>query len=133
MSDNESTPSCGALSAVALLGGLAGGAALLGVAYALGWVAEKVENGVWGFAGEPLWPTDGADTPPPPTGPRYEPCDDPERLAAHGAEHGFGSVQVIVPDGGWVSTCCSDPDDFRAGMEKSWAHRYRLVHGEVAA
>ena len=62
-----------------------------------------------------------------PAGPRYTECDDPERLAAHRAEHGPGSVQVMVPSIDlWRRAQHLRSEGFRDGMERG--HRYRLVH-----
>lgn len=58
--------------------------------------------------------------------PRYEECDDPERLAAHRAEHGPGSVEVECAEG-WAATANG------ASVDLYWFcidrdYRYRLVH-----
>lgn len=65
-----------------------------------------------------------------PAGPRYTECDDPERLEAHRAEHGPGSVEVrrpsTVADTGWGPSIVTETQTFRSHI--AVGYRYRLVH-----
>lgn len=63
-----------------------------------------------------------------PAGPRYEDCDDPERLAAHRAGHGWGSVEAQHDEERpeWESAMSLTPTQFAMNMARGW--RYRLVH-----